>query len=1549
MAVRRASIAVVLWLCHGYAGALLYELAAGVPPFGGGAAPPTVGARAVPPQLLLPLVPVARCSAELHDLLDALLDKQAGLRPTWAQLREHPFWKVRVEAEPIPPQPAYEAWLQAHPTSSSSPIAAAAAAAAAATPAASTPGTATTADEGWCGNAGASGTPLARTAPTPARAARIAAREARRGTPARPATAGGAGSAAVAQRCRGAAVQNGACTTPAPPPAVPAAAAAATVEHAHTHAHAEEAATAAAARGGAPEAAVPRRGPPTPSSSDALTRAHGGGGRRVGIGGGGGGGGGGECSGEGDEGGGDVSGSAAVSAASAPLSPSFLPRALNETFAALDETSPAAAAVVASAAATAGASDAASDAATRAADDAAADGAAAAAAAAAVATAAAAVAAADAASAAAQPATMEAIGRCALHPRETAPKPLSHTVAASVIYGYRLVFHPHEIALKPLVHNAAIERPEPLGNYEARALLRPAALPALPALPTLVALPALPTFHSATLRPCPQPHPPLSPTPPPLQARALPFKPHTAAELLALPPPQLEAFLGVLYKSVGGTTAAAEKCNTLLFIESLAPEPRLAATLLNSSFTPLWLSLLRTASLASLRLRLVSVLALLLRHTTFVGADLARGELLRGLTDALKDRSEKVRRRVMAALGELLFYIAVRQQQARRPQQQQQQQEHDGAPEAAAAAAAAAAADDDDSGWGSPWAVPRETVAALTSRLGGAEDAVVRHYALKAVENVLLGAAEATEGGLPAAFAQQAVLADALHLAAGGTPTGSTPPSEAVRITAAGMCAQLLRLRPGLSVAVLQEGRLAAILSSVRDGTPRLAQALGSVLVVALCDVAARRELRAAPPLAQQRALLRAATSLLGRPQPLLRAKGCLAAALLGSLGLPWLHQAAELKLLPALASAAAAADAGVRVEGGGQQAWAFLQQVVYAVVPCLAALRVPLLRAAAAAAAAAAPLPPTVAASNSSSALTTASAIADANADCDTASASSLSTALLPESIAPSASASASPSPSPVAPLSTLRLLRALCTCAPLRVSCADGVLLHGCVALLHKCAPAAARGEPGGERCAALLLELLDLALQAGVEGCGEGVGGSDGGRGGEGGSECSLGCEGSGESSECGGGGAAGRIPRNAAPLAPPAGMLPPLCALLGAPDGALRCSAWRHVHALLACGDTGLLLDQLSLSPPRGGAGGSGGSGAEAEAEQLAAVVRAHLLPQYTSLLRLRPQQQPQQAAAPAAAAEVHMGLLLLARLLGSGLPGILDACDELGLLPLLPPLLLASTERAEPAQPYTLPLLRSICARPAALLPAGLAPLLLQQLQRLPPAEPAAAEPLLEALYLVLYFVRSATQHARAQSHPPSELGGSTSAAGDGDVGGDVGDGADDSGDGVGGGDGGDAELLTHVTPLLATVPLLLPMLLAPEARLADKVGRARAPTAEPSPPAPPHHHHHHTHIHTHTPLHTNRHHRHQASHVLALLAQLLGGAAPRRACRALLSGDAPAALLLVLAARDREPVRRRALGALRWLQLGDRVEFHAALAASPELQAVFQRECSARS
>ena len=91
-------------------GCLLYELASGSQPFGG--ASPTVGEQAVPPQLLLPLQAVPRISSQLDHLLRLLLQKRAGRRPVWGALRAHAFWQVEIDTEPLPPQPAYEAWLR---------------------------------------------------------------------------------------------------------------------------------------------------------------------------------------------------------------------------------------------------------------------------------------------------------------------------------------------------------------------------------------------------------------------------------------------------------------------------------------------------------------------------------------------------------------------------------------------------------------------------------------------------------------------------------------------------------------------------------------------------------------------------------------------------------------------------------------------------------------------------------------------------------------------------------------------------------------------------------------------------------------------------------------------------------------------------------------------------------------------------------------------------------------------------------------------------------------------------------------------------------------------------------------------------------------------------------------------------------------------------------------------------------------------------------------------------------------------------------------------
>lgn len=53
---------------------------------------------------------------------------------------------------------------------------------------------------------------------------------------------------------------------------------------------------------------------------------------------------------------------------------------------------------------------------------------------------------------------------------------------------------------------------------------------------------------------------------------------------------------------------------------------------------------------------------LLVRHATFIADELAGTGVIEILSEALKDKNERVRRRVMATLGELLFYIATQQQ-----------------------------------------------------------------------------------------------------------------------------------------------------------------------------------------------------------------------------------------------------------------------------------------------------------------------------------------------------------------------------------------------------------------------------------------------------------------------------------------------------------------------------------------------------------------------------------------------------------------------------------------------------------------------------------------------------------------------------------------------------------------------------------------------------------------------------------------------------------------------------------------------------------------------
>ena len=52
------------------------------------------------------------------------------------------------------------------------------------------------------------------------------------------------------------------------------------------------------------------------------------------------------------------------------------------------------------------------------------------------------------------------------------------------------------------------------------------------------------------------------------------------------------------------------------------------------------------------------MIGLLIRHSTVIDNELAESEVCSTLVEVMEDKSEKVRRRAIAALGEYMFYAA---------------------------------------------------------------------------------------------------------------------------------------------------------------------------------------------------------------------------------------------------------------------------------------------------------------------------------------------------------------------------------------------------------------------------------------------------------------------------------------------------------------------------------------------------------------------------------------------------------------------------------------------------------------------------------------------------------------------------------------------------------------------------------------------------------------------------------------------------------------------------------------------------------------------------
>ena len=339
--------------------------------------------------------------------------------------------------------------------------------------------------------------------------------------------------------------------------------------------------------------------------------------------------------------------------------------------------------------------------------------------------------------------------------------------------------------------------------------------------------------------------------------QSLPFTPLTLQNMLSSSQPELEAFLTKVYRSVSGQTPISEKVNTLTYFETLCSDTASANILVNSSLMVLFVSKLKSAKMSSLRVRLASVIGLLIRHATFITDDLAATGVVDVLADTLRDKTVQVRRRSVASLGELLFYIATQMQD--RKESGRESGDSDAA-----------------------WSISSTCVTHFSRMLKGTEDEVVQHYAVKTLENMA-----SHDGEWAHRFCNSEVVAHLLRIA-------TSSRSENLKATAASTLARMMRWRPELVQPLDDNHGVALLVAGANHGNSKVVQPFMTMLVVALRHASPRTK----KSVADEKGLVLKMLKIMEHGHTVLKAKAVLCLALLFELHPPWLMTACNHKFV---------------------------------------------------------------------------------------------------------------------------------------------------------------------------------------------------------------------------------------------------------------------------------------------------------------------------------------------------------------------------------------------------------------------------------------------------------------------------------------------------------------------------------------------------------------------------------------------------------------------------------------------------------------------------
>lgn len=190
---------------------------------------------------------------------------------------------------------------------------------------------------------------------------------------------------------------------------------------------------------------------------------------------------------------------------------------------------------------------------------------------------------------------------------------------------------------------------------------------------------------------------------PTLTQENLPFQRHTLDELKHMGHDGITAFLGTAYRALANEKKPETKIQIFSYFEIIVKDASISNILINSSTMDLCYRLVEDGSaLQELRAQAAMIIGQLVRHTTFIHQDVVRaGIIQRTMVLFTREKNYVVKRRLLVCLGELLFYIAV-----------QTPAERDG------------------------WGIESEGIQQLYLVALESDDEVLRHYAIKGIENV---------------------------------------------------------------------------------------------------------------------------------------------------------------------------------------------------------------------------------------------------------------------------------------------------------------------------------------------------------------------------------------------------------------------------------------------------------------------------------------------------------------------------------------------------------------------------------------------------------------------------------------------------------------------------------------------------------------------------------------------------------------------------------------------------------------------------------------------